>query len=128
MAKIISVSLNEELLADIDSASESIGFSGRSEAIRAAMKALLDELKEKEQLKGHAECILIFVHGKKFEDAFTKAKHRYEDIINTQVHTNFCNDKCLQVCILHGSAEKIKSLFADVKRNKHVDYVKLVVP
>jgi len=125
MAKIISMSLSAELLKDIDSIE---GFSGRSDTIRSGVKLLLDDLKEKERLKGHAECVLIMMHNKKFEDAFIKTKHKYEDIINTQVHSNLCHDKCLELFVLHGSAEKITSFLADIRKNKRADYVKLVVP
>ena|SRR3989338_1138850 len=123
--KIISMSLGEDLLKEIDSLQ---GFSGRSEVIRSGIKLLLDELKEKERLKGHAECVMIFMHHKRFEDAFTKTKHKHEDIISTQVHSNLCNDKCLEIFVLHGAAEKITSFLSDMRKNKRADFVKLVVP
>ncbi|HLC67450.1 MAG TPA: CopG family ribbon-helix-helix protein [archaeon] len=125
MSKIISMSLSEQLLKDIDNIQ---GFSGRSEVIRSGVKLLLDDLKEKERLKGHAECVLIMMHDKKFEDAFIKTKHKYEDIISTQVHSNLCHDKCLELFVLHGPAEKITQFMTDIRKNKRADYVKLVVP
>ena len=45
MAKIISMSLDEELLKELDSAKKSVGYSGRSEVIRSGMKLLLDDIK-----------------------------------------------------------------------------------
>lgn len=128
MAKIISMSLSEQFLKEIDSARKETGFSGRSETMRAGMKLLLDDLRAKQSLRGHVECVLVFSHGKRFEDSFTRTKHRYENIINTQIHSNFCNDKCLQLCVLHGQAEKINAFFDDIRKNKRTEYVKLVVP
>lgn len=125
MAKIISMSLSDSLLKEIDSVK---GFSGRSEVIRSGIKLLLDDLKEKERLTGHAECVLIMMHDKKYEDAFIKTKHRYEEIINTQVHSNLCHGKCLELFVLHGSAERIADFLADIRKNKRADFVKLVVP
>ena len=125
MAKIISMSLSEGLLKEVDSLE---GFSGRSEAIRSGVRLLLDDLKEKERLKGHAECVLIMMHDKHYENAFIKTKHKYEDIISTQVHSNLCHDKCLELFVLHGSAGQITSFMTDIRKNKRADYVKLVVP
>ena len=125
MAKIISMSLSEQLLKEIDAIE---GFSGRSDVMRAGVKLLLDDLKEKERLKGHAECVLVMMHDKKFENAFIKAKHRHEGIISTQVHSNLCNDKCLEVFVLHGAAEKITAFLSEIRKNKRTEYVKLVVP
>ncbi|KHO48200.1 MAG: CopG family transcriptional regulator, nickel-responsive regulator [archaeon GW2011_AR5] len=125
MAKIISMSLSEQLLREIDSVQ---GFSGRSDVIRSGVRLLLDDLKEKERLKGHAECVLIMMHDKRFENAFIKTKHKYESIVVTQVHSNLCHDKCLELFVLHGSAEKITQFLADIRKNKRAEYVKLVVP
>lgn len=126
MAKIISMSLSESLLKEIDQISG--GFSGRSEVIRSGIKLLLDDLKEKERLKGHAECVLIMMHDKRYEDAFIKTKHKYEEIISTQVHSNLCHDKCLELFVLHGSADQITGFLSDIRKNKKAEYVKLVVP
>lgn len=127
MVEIISMSLGEDLLKEIDEIKKS-GFSGRSEVIRTGIKMLVSDLKEKERLEGHSECVLVFSHDKRFEDSFSKTKHRYEEIINTQVHSNFCNDKCLELFVLHGPAEKIGEFLSEIRKNKHTDYVKLVVP
>ncbi len=128
MSKIISMSLDEELLKKIDTVKKSVGFKGRSETIRSGIKILVNDIKEKERLKGHLACVLIIVHEKKFENAIIKTTHRYEDIISTQVHNNICNDKCLEIFVLHGEADKIKNLFSDVRKNKKIEYVKLIVP
>jgi CopG family nickel-responsive transcriptional regulator len=128
MAKIISISLDEKLLDEIDQVGSSMSFSGRSDTIRSGMKLLIDDVKEKDRLKGHVECVLIFMHNKDSETAFVKTKHKYDEIITTQVHSNFCNDKCLEACVLHGPAEKVIAFFSEIRRNKRADYVKLVVP
>jgi len=127
MVKIISMSLSEALLREIDEL-EKTGFSGRSDVIRSSVKMLIDDMKEKERLRGHGECIMIIMHNKKFENSFIKTKHKYEDIISTQVHSNLCHDKCLELFVLHGPAEKITQFLSDIRKNKRADYVKLVVP
>lgn len=127
MVKIISMSLDETILKEINEL-EKTGFSSRSDVIRSGVKMLIDDMKEKERLSGHGECVMIIMHSKKFENAFIKTKHKYEDIISTQVHSNLCNDKCLELFVLHGPSEKISDFLSDVRKNKRTDYVKLVVP
>ncbi len=127
MAKIISMSLDSDMLEEIDSIVKS-GFSGRSEVIRSGMKLLIDDMKLKERLKGHIECVLVLVHRNMSERVFLKTKHQYEDIINTQIHSNFCDGKCLEVFVLHGHASKIIGLFSDLRKNKKTEYIKLIVP
>ena len=47
---IISISLNERILKDIDKLERDLGFSGRSEVIRAGVRLLISEEKEKAKL------------------------------------------------------------------------------
>jgi len=58
MAKIISISLNEEILKGIDKIQKELGFSGRSDVIRAGVRMLIADSKEKEKLSGRINSIV----------------------------------------------------------------------
>ena len=96
--------------------------------VRAGIRYLIDDLHVQNKLKGHAECVMVVVHKNKSENTFLKSKHKYEDIIYTQVHNNLCNDKCLEVFTLHGSSDKVINFFKEIRSNKRTEYVKLLVP
>ena len=53
---IVSISLNDEILKQIDSLQKNLGFSGRSDAIRAGIRSFVSEEKQKEDLSGN--CLL----------------------------------------------------------------------
>jgi len=44
---IVSISLNDEILSELDKLQSSMGFSGRSETIRAGIRAFVSEEKQK---------------------------------------------------------------------------------
>ena len=48
---IVSVSLSEKLLEEIDSIEKEIGFSGRSDVIRASARMLIADNREKRIMK-----------------------------------------------------------------------------
>jgi CopG family nickel-responsive transcriptional regulator len=56
----------------------------------------------------------------------TNVKHKYEDIINTQLHSRLENGKCLEVFILEGTAERAKQMLKSLQTHKKMDYVKLL--
>ena len=85
---IVSISLNDKILEDIDGIQKELGFSGRSEVIRCALRLLIEENRQKEQLSGRINVIMIAVHDKKVEDMVTEIKHKFEDIIKTQIHSH----------------------------------------
>jgi len=124
---IISISLNEKLLEEIDKLKDETGYSGRSDVIRASARMLISDNKEKEDLNGDINSILVLIHNQEVEDKVTEIKHDFEDIINTQIHSHLKGHKCLEIFILEGNAERIKEISRKFQINRKIDYVKLIV-
>nr|QNO53241.1 putative nickel-responsive regulator [Methanosarcinales archaeon ANME-1 ERB6] len=124
---IISISLTAEILNEIDKLQQELGFSGRSEVMRAGARMLLADNKEKENLEGRLNSVLLLIHTQKVEGTVTEIKHKYEDIISTQIHNHLREDKCLEVFILEGDAARIKQLVRLFRTSGKMDYVKLIV-
>lgn len=124
---IISISLTDEILEEIDRLQNELGFSGRSEVVRAGVRMLLADSKEKGKLEGRLNSVLLLIHAQKVEDTVTEVKHEFEDIISTQIHNHLREDKCLEVFILEGDAARIKQLVQRFQTSRKLDYVKLVV-
>ena len=59
---IVSISLNDDILSEIDKLQKTMGFSGRSEIIRAGIRNLISEEKQRENLSGNIHAILMVVH------------------------------------------------------------------
>jgi CopG family nickel-responsive transcriptional regulator len=127
MAKIISMSLPESLLQEMDRLKSDLGFSGRSEVIRAGVRMLISDTREKQGLSGKLDSILIVIHSQNAEDVVTQIKHKFEDIINTQIHSHLKDEKCLEIFALYGDATRIKQLMKQFQTNRKMDYIKLVV-
>jgi CopG family nickel-responsive transcriptional regulator len=49
---IVSISLNTDILTEIDKLQKALGFSGRSEIVRAGIRNLLAEEKDRQDLYG----------------------------------------------------------------------------
>jgi len=124
---IISISLTDEILNEIDRLQKELGFSGRSEVMRAGARMLLADNKEKEALEGRLNSVLLLIHAQKVEDTVTEIKHEFEDIISTHIHNHLREDKCLEVFILEGDAARIKQLVRLFQTNRKMDYVKLII-
>lgn len=125
--KIVSLSMSEKMIRELDTLQKTLGFTGRSEAVRAGIKSLLSENKSVDEAKGEIHAILLVVHDEHDEYTLMDTKHKYENIIVTQIHNNLGHDNCLEVFVLKGDADKVKKLFRDFKSNDKMEYVKLVV-
>ena len=124
---IVSISLNEGILDEIDKLQNELGFSGRSEVVRAGVRMLLADSRDKAVLEGKLNSVLLLIHAQKVEDTVTEIKHEFEDIISTQIHNHLREDKCLEVFILEGDAARIKQLVLHFQTSRKMDYVKLIV-
>jgi len=123
---IISISLNEEILAELDKRQKSMGFSGRSEAIRAGIRNFVSEEKQKIELSGNVHAILLVVHNDEFDHIVSGIKHNFEDLITTHLHSKIEGEKCMELFVIAGDAERVSTITKDFQTNKKMDNVKLV--
>ena len=123
---IVSISLNDEILNQIDTLQKNLGFSGRSDAIRAGIRSFVSEEKQKENLSGNVNAILLVVHNDEYDDQVNGIKHSYEDLITTHLHSKIEGDKCMELFMLKGVAGSVGSITKDFQINKKMDTVKLV--
>ena len=123
---IVSISLNDDILSEIDKLKKSMGFSGRSEAIRAGIRNFVSETKQKTELSGIVHAILLVVHNDEFDHIVSGIKHNFEDLITTHLHSKIEGKKCMELFVIDGEAERVSTITKDFQTNKKMDTVKLV--
>lgn len=123
---IISVSLNETILREIDAMRHDMGFSGRSELIRAGIRTYVQEAKQQSSINGDQSAVLLVVHENEFDDQVAGITHEYEDLVRTHLHNKIDGDRCIELFVLDGDGERIRQLTRDFSTNKKMDTVKLV--
>ncbi len=123
---IVSISLTDEILKEIDNLQKTMGFSGRSDAIRAGIRSFVSEEKQKAELTGDINAILLVVHNDDYDNEVTEIKHSYEDLITTHLHSKINGEKCMELFMLKGDADSVSTITRDFQKNKRMDTVKLV--
>ena len=124
---IISASLSDVTLQQLHRIQKTMGFSGRSEAIRAAVRMLATESKEREALAGKVTGILLLIHDHEAESLVTNMKHTFLDIIHTQLHNRFKEGKCLELFLLEGEADRVREMTEAFQRADDIEFVKLLI-
>jgi len=123
---IVSISINDDLLGEMEVLKKELGYTGKSELVRAAIRTLIAEKRERENLVGQVSSILIASHNEDAEEVVTGLKHRYERCINTHLHRKQESGKCLELFILKGEASDMKRMLNEFQKNRKIDYAKLV--
>lgn len=121
------MSLNKELLSDVSKLQKRLGFTGRSEIIRASVRTMLSEEKKKEDLIGYIHALFLVTHDEKSDDEINEMRHIYDKLIATHLHTKIDRDKCLEIFVLKGDADQIRGMTRLFQSNRKMDNVKLIV-
>ena len=123
---IVSISLNDGILKELEKLQDSMGFAGRSEIIRAGIRSFVQEEKQKRDLKGKQNAVLIVIHADEFDDQAARIKHDYEYLIRTHLHNKINGDRCMEMFFLEGDSKNIQSVTNGFLIDKKMDTVKLV--
>ncbi|HEY4672644.1 MAG TPA: CopG family ribbon-helix-helix protein [Nitrososphaerales archaeon] len=125
---IVSISLDEKMLKDIDYVEQDLGFAGRSELVRAGIRMLIADKKARDELKGHISCVLVVTHDEGLEDPVTEIKHLFDSVVKSHLHYKLGEKKCLELMVLDGNAPEIKEIVRQFQTSGSMDNVKLILP
>lgn len=124
----IGVSLPENLLTKFDGIIEKRGYSSRSEGIRDAIRNYITHYEWMSDVKGRrvGTITLIYDHTKRgLSSALTDIQHDHSHLIKSAIHIHLDHDNCLEVIILDGEGEEVKTVAENIMSLKGVTYVKL---
>jgi CopG family transcriptional regulator, nickel-responsive regulator len=124
---IISLSLKEDVITQLDKLEAEMNFSGRSETVRAAIRLLADEHAQHKKLQGIVNATLLVIHDEAHAEKIAEVRHKYLKIIRTQLHDHLEHHKCLELLMLRGDAQEIVKMTEEFNKSKSVTQVKLVI-
>jgi CopG family nickel-responsive transcriptional regulator len=125
---IISLSIPDSLLEQIDETIKEKGFVSRSEIARQALRMYLTEDLKIEDIEGEAIATVTLIYR---EDAdrrrILEAQHVHSGLVSTFLHTHIHKGFCLEVIILKGQAALIRKFVDALRRNEQIIQIKIAV-
>lgn len=124
----IGVSLPDNLLNKFDSIIDQRGYSSRSEGIRDAIRSYMTHYEWMTEVQGRrvATITLIYDYMKRgLTGSLTEIQHEYSSVIKTSIITHLDPENCLEVIVLDGDSQDIRSVAEKLMSLKGVKYVKL---
>lgn len=125
---IVSISLPDELVADMDRLIKDRGYKGRSELLRAAMRDFLKTNHQEEDARGQVNAIIVAGYPEKLERSLSDVRHAHNDLVTSMLHAHTSNGRCATVLLGQGPDHKMRRLFAELRGLRELDFldVKLV--
>ena len=123
---IISLSIPEKLVTQIDQAIKEKGYASRSEITRQALRQYLTDDLKIEDINGEtiATVTLIYKENINRHQLF-ETQHIHSDIVTTFLHTHIHQGYCLEVIILKGPANLIKKFIDKLRQNEQIIQTKI---
>jgi CopG family transcriptional regulator, nickel-responsive regulator len=123
---VVSLSLPDQMVKAMDEIQESVGFAGRSELVRAAIRLLLEDTRDKTAMTGRANAVVVVGHASVDEEPVTRLKHGFGDIVKTHVHCRVSDQDCIEVFVLTGDGRQIAAMAKGFERERKIKTVKLL--
>ncbi|EKN71396.1 nickel responsive regulator [Neobacillus bataviensis LMG 21833] len=123
------VSMEESLLERFDQLIEEKGYKTRSEAVRDLVREKLVQQKWEQDDQEVAGCLLLFYdhHQRHLMGELTTIQHDYHDAILATTHFHLDHHNCLEMIVVRGNAQEIRTLRDKLLSLKGVKYGELSV-
>ena len=125
---IVSLSIPEDLLEEVDSHFEKKGFSNRSEIIRQALRLFLSENRKIDQIHGKITASITIIYRRTAKTGqIAEIQHNFSNIVLTFLHTHVEEGFCIEIIVVKGESQQVKSLITALRSNKQISEVKVTI-
>jgi CopG family nickel-responsive transcriptional regulator len=105
----ITITIEDDLLAEIDAAAEARGYQNRSEIIRDLARAGCSRARRTQPRRANASPRLVYVYDHAARDLSKRLVqnfHGHHDLSLATLHVHLDDDSCMEVTALKGAAAR----------------------
>jgi len=124
-----SISMNADLLRQLDAMARSKGYASRSQAVADMVRAqLVEHLAESGSQEIAGTLTLVYDHHRRgIQAALTEAQHDHNRLVVAVLHVHLNHNHCMEVLALRGQAGAVKEVADRLLTIKGVKHGKLTV-
>ena len=125
----ITITIEDDLLDEIDAAAKARGYQNRSEIIRDLARAGLQQSAE-EAPSGQCLAALVYVYDHAARDLSKRLVqnfHGHHDLSLATLHVHLDDDSCMEVTALKGPSSEVRHLADHVIAERGVRYGRVVM-
>ncbi|MGD6808456.1 MAG: CopG family ribbon-helix-helix protein [Candidatus Bathyarchaeia archaeon] len=125
---IISLSIPDKLITQIDQTMKEKGFASRSEIARQALRLYLTEDLKIEDINGEAVATVTLIYKENADRRrLLETQHLHSGLVSTFLHTHIHEGFCMEVIILKGQAALIRKFIDNLRQNEQIMQIKVSV-
>jgi len=124
---IVSISLEEALVHELDQLIQDRGYKGRSEVLRSALREFLDQQRVEGRLRGEVQAIVTLSYPERVERELSDIRHAHNDLIRNMLHSHDEAQRCTTILQCQGPDARIKRLLAELRGLRQLQSIKVHV-
>lgn len=126
----ITVTLDDDLMAELDQVMAVRGYQNRSEAIRDLARAGLKQAMV--ETGGMEQCVGVLSytydhHARDLSKRLTNSFHDHHDLSVASMHVHLDHDRCLEVSILRGKTDEVRHFADHITAERYVTHGELAI-
>lgn len=126
----VSLTIERDLLTELDEVIDEWEYASRSEAVRDALRDFLTEYRWRTNLSRHHRGSVVVVHDHHTEgvtDAMLDIQHELLDLITAVQHVHLSEHLCLETLVVDGPGPEITELVNRLQSLRGVRQVELAL-
>ena len=121
---ILSISVPEKLIQQVETFIKEQGFANRSEIVRQALRSFIMENRSLRELEGEiAASITIIYEREATKGQISEIQHSFGNIISTFLHAHIDEKHCLEVIVVKGEAVIVRKLVEAFRKNEMISQI-----
>jgi CopG family nickel-responsive transcriptional regulator len=125
----VTITLDDDLMAELDELIVARGYQNRSEAIRDLARAGMQQTATGAPPDQQCLAALVYVydhHVRELAKRLTHAFHDHHDLAVSTLHVHLDHDSCMEVAVLKGRAGEVSRFAEQVIAERGVKHGRLV--
>ena len=126
----VTITLDDEFVAELDRTIAARGYQNRSEAIRDLARAGIRQAAEEAGDTGACVAALVYVYdheARELAKRLTHVFHEHHDLSLSAMHVHLDHGSCMEVAVLKGEAKHVRHLADHVIAERGVRHGRLVM-
>src|SRR5262245_38057732 len=125
----VTITLDDELMEELDAIIAARGYQNRSEAIRDLARAGITEAAATSERSRDCVAALVYVYdhaARQLSKRLTSAYHDQHELSLASLHVHLDHDTCLEVTVLRGKSDDVQHFGEHVIAERGVRHGKIV--
>jgi len=126
----ITITLDDDLMDDLDAMIAEHGYQNRSEAIRDFTRAGMQQAAQEKGKAGECVAALVYVYDHAQRDLSRRlvdTYHHHHDLSLATLHVHLDGDNCMEVTALRGSGTEVQHFADHIIAERGVKYGRVVM-